>query len=37
MIKGYAGRTLEVDLRTRSFTFAPLDEEIARMYLGGKG
>jgi len=37
MIKGYAGRVLEVDLRTRSFFFAPLDEEIARLYIGGKG
>ena len=30
MIKGYAGRTLTVDLRTRSFAFGPLDEDIAR-------
>jgi len=37
MIKGYAGRTLEVDLASRSFAFKPLDEEIARMYIGGKG
>ncbi len=37
MIKGYAGRILEVDLRNRSFTFEPLDEEIARLYIGGKG
>jgi aldehyde:ferredoxin oxidoreductase len=37
MIKGYAGRVLEVDLARRSFAFAPLDEEIARLYLGGKG
>ena len=37
MIKGYAGRVLEVDLATRSFTFKPLDEDIARLYLGGKG
>ena len=37
MIKGYAGRILEVDLTNRSFTFKPLDEHIARMYIGGKG
>jgi aldehyde:ferredoxin oxidoreductase len=37
MIKGYAGRVLEVDLGSRSFAFKPLDEEIARLYLGGKG
>ena len=37
MIKGYAGRVLEIDLTRRSFTFQPLDEEIARLYIGGKG
>jgi aldehyde:ferredoxin oxidoreductase len=37
MIKGYAGRILEVDLAKRSFAFQPLDEEIARLYIGGKG
>ena len=37
MIKGYAGRILEVDLGQRSFSFAPLDEETARLYIGGKG
>jgi len=37
MIKGYAGRVLEVDLARRSFVFQPLDEEIARLYVGGKG
>lgn len=37
MIKGYAGRLLDVDLDTRSFAFRPLDEETARLYLGGKG
>lgn len=37
MIKGYAGRVLEVDLQERSFAFEPLDEEIARLYIGGKG
>ena len=37
MIKGYAGRVLEIDLAKRSFRFEPLDEEIARDYIGGKG
>ena len=37
MIKGYAGRILEVDLRSQRFAFEPLDEETARLYLGGKG
>ena len=37
MIKGYAGRILEVDLATQKFFFRPLDEEIARLYIGGKG
>lgn len=37
MIKGYAGRILEIDLRSRAHTFRPLDEETARLYIGGKG
>lgn len=37
MIKGYAGRTLEIDLATRSYSYKPLDEETARLYIGGKG
>jgi aldehyde:ferredoxin oxidoreductase len=37
MIKGYAGRILEIDLANRSFAFKPLDEAIARLYIGGKG
>ena len=37
MIKGYANRILEVDLAARTFSFQPLDEEIARLYIGGKG
>lgn len=37
MIKGYAGRVLEVDLTSRSFAFGDLDEETARLYIGGKG
>ncbi len=37
MIKGYAGRVLEVDLASRTFTFKPLDEDVAKLYIGGKG
>lgn len=37
MIKGYAGRVLEVDLRAQRFAFSSLDEETARLYVGGKG
>jgi len=37
MIRGYAGRVLDVDLAARTFAFQPLDEDIARLYLGGKG
>ncbi|NNL67676.1 MAG: aldehyde ferredoxin oxidoreductase, partial [Myxococcales bacterium] len=37
MIKGYAGRILEVDLTRRSHAWKPLDEQIARQYIGGKG
>ena len=37
MIKGYAGRILELDLENRQHEFKPLDEEIARLYIGGKG
>ena len=37
MIKGYAGRILEVDLQSRTFAFKPLDEAIAELYMGGKG
>jgi aldehyde:ferredoxin oxidoreductase len=37
MIRGYAGRVLDVDLAGRTFEFRPLDEDTARLYLGGKG
>jgi len=37
MIKGYAGRVLEIDLAAQTFSFEPLDEEIATLYIGGKG
>jgi aldehyde:ferredoxin oxidoreductase len=37
MIRGYAGRVLDVDLAARTFEFKPLDEETAGLYMGGKG
>jgi aldehyde:ferredoxin oxidoreductase len=37
MIKGYAGRILEVDLANQTFEFKPLDDQTARLYIGGKG
>ena len=37
MLNVYANRVLEVDLAARTFSFKPLDEEIARLYIGGKG
>ena len=37
MIKGYAGRVLDVDLATQTATYKPLDEDTARLYIGGKG
>lgn len=37
MIRGYAGRVLEVDLERETYAFQPLDEETARLYIGGKG
>jgi aldehyde:ferredoxin oxidoreductase len=37
MMKGYAGRILEVDLEKQTSTFKPLDAETARLYIGGKG
>ncbi|MBW2290956.1 MAG: aldehyde ferredoxin oxidoreductase, partial [Deltaproteobacteria bacterium] len=37
MIKGYAGRVLEIDLAAQRYSFEPLDEEIAKLYIGGKG
>ncbi len=36
-IKGCAGRVLEIDLAKKEFSFQPLGEEIARLYIGGKG
>ncbi len=37
MMKGYAGRVLEIDLGARTHRYVPLDEEIASLYIGGKG
>ena len=37
MIKGYAGRILEIDLSTSTHAYKPLDEDEARLYIGGKG
>jgi aldehyde:ferredoxin oxidoreductase len=37
MIKGYAGRVLDVDLANQTFAFKPLAEDIAHLYIGGKG
>ncbi|MEE3326186.1 MAG: aldehyde ferredoxin oxidoreductase N-terminal domain-containing protein, partial [Myxococcota bacterium] len=37
MIKGYAGRILEINLETRTHIFKRLDEETAQLYIGGKG
>jgi aldehyde:ferredoxin oxidoreductase len=37
MIRGYAGRILDVDLAARTYAFKPLDEDTARLYIGGKG
>ncbi|MHB8765134.1 MAG: aldehyde ferredoxin oxidoreductase N-terminal domain-containing protein, partial [Deferrisomatales bacterium] len=36
-MNGYAGRILEVDLTQRRSRVRPLDEEMARAYLGGRG
>ena len=37
MIKGYAGRILEIDLGARTHAYRDLDEETAKLYIGGKG
>jgi len=34
---GYAGKVLWVDLTKKSVRVRPLDEELARRYIGGKG
>ena len=37
MLGGYVGKILEVDLDSGELKDLPLDEEMAKMYLGGKG
>lgn len=37
MLGGYAGRFLDVNLENGKLKDIPLDEEVLRMYLGGKG
>ena len=37
MSNGYMGKLLEVDLTARSHRAVPLDEELARKYVGGSG
>jgi aldehyde:ferredoxin oxidoreductase len=37
MLGGYAGKILDVNLETGELKDKPLDEEVLRMYLGGKG
>ena len=37
MLWGYVGKILEVDLDSGELKDLPLDEEMAKMYLGGKG
>lgn len=36
-MQGWAGKILEIDLTTRAITRRSLDENIARLYLGGRG
>lgn len=37
MLGGYAGKILDVDLESGKLKDIPLEEEVLRMYLGGKG
>jgi len=37
MAAGYVGKILKVDLTTKNISVQPLNEEVARKYLGGKG
>src|SRR5665647_2679151 len=37
MSNGYMGKLLEVDLTARSHRAVPLDEELAKKYVGGSG
>ena len=36
-LKGYAGKLLRVDLTNETFTDVPINEEMARKYIGGTG
>lgn len=35
--RGYAGRTLRVDLNTNQFSILPVSEEMKELWTGGKG
>ena len=37
ILKGYAGKILQVDLATKKISTIPINEEWARLYLGGSG
>ena len=37
MVGGYVGKILKVDLSTKKVSTEPIDEEVARKYIGGKG
>jgi len=37
MAGGYVGKILKVDLSTKKVSTEPIDEEVARKYIGGKG
>ena len=37
MLGGYAGKILDVNLESGELKDIPLDEEVLKMYLGGKG
>jgi len=37
MTRGFVGKILKVDLTTKNITTEPIEEEVAKKYLGGKG
>jgi len=37
MAGGYVDKILKVDLSTKKVSTKPIDEEVARKYIGGKG
>ncbi len=37
IMNGWAGKILDIDLTTRAIKSYPLDEEMARLFLGGRG